>query len=105
MATSLESFSKQGYEEFIIAADLVNVLNTGEEIIIGSSEIFAIDKGAGSATDDILYPFSKTVSGSQLRIRCKGGIESKSPYKITFRAVTNEDNKWEVDVLMRVKEL
>ena len=105
---ALDNFSKQPYETFPIEAEFGNVLLEGEEIIAATSDVSAL-KGDGStdATSDILTVAQKAVNsaGSALQIRVKDGVAADSPYKITFRAVTDLNNKWEKDVEMTVEEL
>ena len=101
---ALETFTKQPYEAFGISADLVNVLETGETIVAGSSTVTAVDKDGNPATSEVLNTGSKAVDGSKLVIQCQDGTEDKSPYKITFRMVTDSGNQYEVDVKMKIKE-
>lgn len=99
------SFTKQPYEAFGIDGDFVNVLETGETLILGSSSVTAQDKDGNDMTNTVLDQSTIAVDGTKLKIRCQAGIPAESPYKITFRTVTSLDNQFEVDVNMKVKEI
>lgn len=101
---ALESFTKQPYEEFMIAGDFSKVLEDTETITLATSTVTAVNKSTGDDTSSaVLDASTKEVDGSQLRCRCKAGLTGEQ-HKITFRAVTSEENKWEIDVIMKVKE-
>lgn len=103
---ALEDFSKQPYETFPIDADFVNVLVDEETIILASSDVSALKSdGSTDATSIVLTVAQKAVDGSALQIRVKAGVVADSPYKITFRAVTSNNNKYEKDVEMTIEEL
>ena len=100
----MDEFTKQPYEEFVISGDFVNVLVGTESIIAGSSDITAIDTSTEQdSTTEVVDIATKTVSGSQLRVRCQAGDDGED-HKITFRVKTTQDNKFEIDVLMHVVE-
>jgi hypothetical protein len=98
----MESFTKQSYEEFVIAGDFVNVLEAGETLVLADCDIKAYDSSDTDVTSSILE--NKAVSGSQLQITVKDGSNSSSPYIISFYAETSDGNKWELDVKMKLKE-
>jgi hypothetical protein len=101
----MDSFTKQPSEEFYIAGGFTNVLQTGETIVEGSSTVTAVDTSDDSdASTIVLEQATKTVDGVYLKMQCKAG-ENNGKYKITFRASTSDGNLFEVDVLMRVKEI
>ncbi len=102
---ALDNFSKQPYETFPIEADFVNVLVDGETITLGTSDVSAKKADDTDATSDVLTVAEKAVDESSLQIRVKDGVEADSPYKITFRAVTSNNNKYEKDVEMTIEEL
>lgn len=112
---ALEFFTKQNYEEFFIAGDFVDVITTtGETLTLGSCTVEAIDKAGNDVADVVLEQATKKLDDSpdsatgftdnMLAIRCRAGEQAKSPYKITFKGVTSELNKWEVDINMKIKE-
>lgn len=98
----METFARQIYEEFPIAGDYVNVLETGETLVLATSSVLAEDKDGTDVSDTVLDQATKEVSGSQLKILVRAGSVSASPYKITFRAVTSNGYKWEIDAEMVV---
>lgn len=103
----MESFQKQPYEAFVIAGDFASVIQTGEAINEANSTVIAADKTTGDdMTIEVIMPGSKTVDGTQLKAQVKGGVSGVT-YKVTFRIETDAipANKWEIDVLMKVKEL
>jgi len=100
----MESFEKQPYEEFVIAADFVNVLEDAETIESGPT-VTATDVDGEDAVLDIIDDTTISVSGSQVLVLVKAGVELSSPYQITFQCVTSNGNKWELDVHMFVREL
>ena len=109
---SIESFTKQNYEQFFIAGDLVNVLETGESIVLADTTITAINSDGDDATTEVLQPATKALDDSpnggtnnMVKIRVQEGAEADSFYKITFRIPTDQDNKWEIDIKMKIKEL
>ncbi len=102
---ALDDFSKQPYETFPIEADFVNVLADEETITLATSDVSAKKSDDTDATSDVLTVAEKAVDGSALQIRVKAGVAADSPYKITFRAVTSDNNKYEKDVEMTVEEL
>lgn len=100
----MEEFEKQPYEAFFIAGDFDDVLEDGEVINESSSLVTAVDKEGTDATFIVLEGATKTIVGTVLKVRCKGGDETLSKYKITFRILTDVGNKWEIDCKMKVKE-
>lgn len=110
---SVESFEKQNYESFFIAADLVDVLEAGESIDLTNTTITAVKTdGITDATAIILQPATKALDDSpdggtnnMVKIRVQAGVEADSPYKITFRIPTDLNNQWEIDTKLKIKEL
>ena len=99
-------FSKQAYEKFTVGADFSNVMDTDESISVSSSEVVAVDNAGTDVSDTVLVSGSKAVdsTGQQLNIRVQAGTESGSPYKITYKAVTDVGEYYEIDQYMQVKE-
>lgn len=104
---ALDNVTKQSYETFIIAADFGNNMTTDEELTLESCDVSAMKSGgsAGDSTDIVLTVAQKAISGTLLQIRVKGGVEADSPYKITFKGVTDLNNKWEKDINLTIEEL
>jgi len=101
---ALDSFTKQSYESFIVSANFENNMITDETLTEAECTVTAQDKDGSDASSTVLDSTSMAVSGTSLQIRVKAGEESKSPYKITFKAVTSLNNKWEKDVNMVISE-
>jgi len=103
---SVEHFYKQPDETFFVAANYVDVLSTGETIVVGNSEVSAVDEDDNDATGDILEVASLVVQDTtKLAVRVKAGVETGSPYKITINGVTSLSNNFEVDIEMRIEDL
>ncbi len=103
----LESTLKQGFERYFIYGDFSTVLETGETLDVNNANtgVTAIDKDGGNATATVIDDASKYVDGSSFYIRIKDGVEAESPYKITIKVETSLGNRWEVDGLIKIKEL
>jgi hypothetical protein len=100
---ALESFTKQPYEEFVIAGEFSAVLAVAETI--STPLMTAINKKTGTdTTATVIEAGTVAVNGTRVQARCKAGAD-KETHKITIRAETSDQNKWEIDVLMKVKEL
>lgn len=99
---ALAKFTKQISETFPISVDFSDNMASSE--IILSEDISATDNVGADATTDVLSDPGN--DGAQAAtVRVLAGTEALSPYKITFKATTDEDNVWELDVLMKIKEL
>lgn len=102
----LKHFYKQPAESFFIDANFEDVLTTGEDIILNSSDIVAEDKDGTDVTATVLDTSVKYIlDATKLAVRVQNGSEAASPYKITFTIVTDLGNTWEVDVELRVEEV
>ena len=113
---SIESFQKQKYEQWFISADLMTVngslLEEGENIDLVNTTITATDKDGEDATDDVLQVGTKALTDSPdggtdngVKVRVQAGVEDLSSYKITFRIPTDRDNRFEIDIKQKIKEL
>jgi len=110
--------TKQSYEEFRIHADFGLNMEIGEALAVGSCTIVCIDKDNQDVTVTLLDDTTKAVingdappdgSGvvnAALQVLIRGGTESASPYKYTFKGVTDltPPNKWEKDISLKIKE-
>jgi len=101
----MNSIEKQPDETFIIESDFVNVLTESETIQLSESTVNAVDVNGDDATSEVLDLGTKMVEDSKLKIRIKEGNSDYSPYKITFKAVTDENNIYELDIILEVKEI
>lgn len=104
---AIESFAKQSWEEFVVAGSIEDVVASGELIDLSPSLVIAEDKEGVDVSTTVLDQLTKTKDDTlhYLKIRCKAGAEASSPYKITFRVDTDQGNRYEIDVKMKVKEL
>jgi hypothetical protein len=101
----MEYFTKQSWEQFVIAGNFEDVLGSGETISLGSSEVLAYDANDADVTTTVIGSGTLELEGAKLKVKIQAGSEDDSPYKITFRAVTNLENQWELDVRMKVREI
>jgi hypothetical protein len=112
-----DEFAKQPWESYLIGADNSHNLEIGESVIVGTSDIIAVDKDGEDATDDVLDNDDKTVqtadaadikatpvTNGMLVTRVLAGTEALSKYKITFKAITSNGNQYETDVKMKIKD-
>ena len=102
---ALDKFQKQPHEKYFIGVNYSKALGSSEAIVLSSTEILATDSNGVDATADVLEDGSAAVDGSVLLIRVMSGLEERAPYKLTFRAHTDQGNIFEKDVNMRIKEL
>jgi hypothetical protein len=113
-----DEFAKQPWETYIICADNSENLGTGESVVLATSDIIAEDKDGNDVSSDVLDNTEKTVqtadaedikvtpvTNGMLCTRVKAGTEALSKYKITFKAITTDDNQYETDVKMRIKDV
>lgn len=103
---SLTKTEKQSYESYYIYGDFSKVMNEGETI--SSYDTSAVDKDGADATATVIEASSEIIGTgddfAKLYVRIKAGVEAESPYKITIKIVTSNDNKWEVDGQLVIKE-
>ena len=112
-----EEICKQPNETYLFGVDYSQVLEEGEYILVGTSTITAVDNEGNDATSDVLDNTDKVVqtadeddisvtpiTNGMLATRIKGGTEALSKYKLTYLAQTSNENTYEKDVLMRIKD-
>ena len=99
-------FSKLPYESFTINGSFEYVIGTGEELSLASCDVVAEDKNGNDATDTVLVNGSKTVSsdGLKLHIKVQGGTVAGSPYKITYKGVTDVGEDYYIVQYMEIEE-
>ena len=106
--------TKQGWEEYFIAGSIIHVQKDGiEKVVLGTSTIEAIDSEGDDALAVIVDVATKKLdddtegsyTDNMLAVKCKGGVEDKSPYIVTFKMVTTEGQKWETEMKVVVKEI
>jgi hypothetical protein len=102
----METVTKQPYEQFWIGVDFSNNLQYNEVIDTSLSTVTAMDKDGVDATAELIVPNMLRSTGTRLMAQIKNGVELNSPYKVTFRIVTNAtpSNKWEHDVQVLVHD-
>lgn len=119
---------KQPFEEWVIAADFSDNMDIagGEDLVIGNCTIEAVDVNGNDATENgslnaaaqICDTTTKAIgTGAEqgyLKVLVKAGLETeevndetvdRSPYKITFKGITDAPEKWEKDVIVTVRNL
>jgi hypothetical protein len=108
---ALGKFKKQSFEEFVIAANFTNNMNIPtEDLVLGNCTVTAVDNAdadvTATVTDQATLAIGAGDEQGYLKILIRAGTEAGSPYKITFRGVTNSTppEKWEKDVQMTIEE-
>ena len=102
---ALESFTKQNYEEFVIAGNFNENMEVGE--LITSQTMSARDKDNNDVTSTVIDGTTVVNDGDgRVQGLIKAGDEALAPYVVTFKCVTDSIpvHKWEIDVKMKVKE-
>jgi len=104
---SLGTFTKQPAEKFVIAFSFADELGDDEAIVINSSTVTAMDNTGVDVTADVLESITKVLADTAIKIQVKAGTVEKAPYKLTARAVTDTSpaNLFELDIIMKIKEL
>ena len=92
-------FQKQPSERFPISMDFTDWLAVGETIATIRS--VTATKGETDVTEEIID--GSSIDGNKIKTVVKSG-DSGSQYKITFEITTSDDNDYEDDVLMLVKD-
>ena len=111
---ALENFTKQSWEEFRIDVDFGNNMDSGEELNLGSCVFTGYDASGATCTTAIadlstmtlINGSSTGMTSSSLQLLVRAGEEANSPYKLTFKGVTDlsPPHKWEKDIAMKIKE-
>ena len=98
----MNRFCKQSSEEYTVAIDFDEVLDTDETIT--KKTITAIIHGStgDDVTDSVIL--SSAIVSRTVTIKVKNGIDGKT-YKITTIIETSADNIYEEDILMKVREI
>ena len=102
---ALDKVTKQPYEVFWVSSSFANDLGATEGI--DSVAITAVDSAGTVSTDIVLVPATPTITGQICYVQVQAGTVALSPYKITFRIISDEtpENKWENDISLVIKEL
>lgn len=104
---------KQPYEEFVVAADFSKNMDVagGEDLVLGSCTVVAEDVNGDDATSDVTDQGTISIgTGTEqgwLKCLVKAGTVALTPYKVSFRGVTDSTpaEKWEKDVIVKIKEV
>ena len=108
---------KQAYEAFYIAGSILEwqADDSTEVVILATSTVIAedaagtdvsatfLDQGTKRLDDDTDGDFDDNMLS--IRLASDGGAEADSPFKVTFKIITDEGNYFEVDVRVEVKEI
>lgn len=103
----MKTFTKQSSEIMPVYGDFSDALVSGEIIesinIVGAVE----DKDGTDVTATIMVVGSEVVNtdGNVASITVQAGTEAASPYKITITVTTSDDNVYEVDGRMRIRDV
>jgi len=103
----MHTLVKQPGETFWIRGGITNVISGEESIVIGSCSVTAVDVNGSNAADIIDAAGIAVDDTTKVKVRVKKDttIEAESPYKITFKIVTDGGNTWEVDVYLQIRDL
>ncbi len=108
---------KQSWEAFYIAGSILpwQEDDTTETVVLNSSMVLAEDRDGNDVSLTFIEQGTKVLGtdpdgdfiSNMLAIRLKGdgGVEADSPFKVTFRMVTDEGNQFEVDIMVYVREI
>lgn len=101
MASAIGTYIKQPYEEVFITVDFNERLGAAEEIVSG--EVIVTDKG-GAADYSVTMTGALFHTEKTLICMIKGGEHNRF-YNASYRIVTDKSQKFEADVIIRVKEI
>lgn len=110
---SIESFEKQTWESWPVWGSILNVQTATETVDETKSTVIAMDKDGNNVSTTFLDQSTITkgtdpdgdYTDNMIGMRCQGGSLSATPYYITFRIWTSENNKYEVDVKVKIKQI
>jgi hypothetical protein len=95
---------KKPWESFYISATFTNGMDDGEVLNDDSSTIIAKDRDGNDVSTTFLNAASieTIVASDKMRVQIQAGTEALAPYTVGFRAITDNDNKLELDVIVNV---
>lgn len=108
---------KQSWEAFYIAGSILPWQEDGstEVVELATSTVIAEDVDGTDVSVTFLVQGTKVLSSDpdgdftnnmlSIRLAGDGGLEADSPFKVTFKMITDEGNQFEVDVMVYVKEI
>ena len=122
----MHTIKKQSYEEFYVWGNFARPepnevgLGDGENLDATAisdppnspdggagvyyNHVVAVDAD-GNDAPQILEDESLLIDGQKLGIRVKDGISDESPYKLTFRSVAEDGQRFEIDVKVKIKNI
>jgi hypothetical protein len=100
----MDRLEKQSYEEFTISTDFSRNMSDIESL--SSYSVTATDNSGGDASTIVLNQATISSEGaSKVKILVRAGTEALSPYKLTFKCITNLGHRWEYDLQLKIKEI
>ena len=103
----LSKTEKQSWEAYYVYANFAENMVDGETIDTIVS-VVAVDANGDDATSTLIESSTEQVIPAEphrVYFRIQNGEEALSEYKTTTKIVTSTGNKWEVDGLVKIKEL
>ncbi len=103
---------KQPFEQFAVHGSIIDVQTTSEKVVLGTSSISIQDKDGLDVTADILVSGSEALSNdprgdyveNMLTCKIKDGVVESSPYWVSFLIITDQGNKYEIDLQVTIYE-
>ena len=86
----MDLFSKQIWEEITITGEFKDVMSDSETLE-ATSTVTAMDKNGDDVSATVLGVVG--INAQNITVLTKAGTEALSPYKITFKAITNSRSK------------
>lgn len=108
---------KQSWEAFYIAGSILPWQEDGstEVVDLATSTVIAEDAEGTDVSATFLEQATKALDDDpdgdfsdnmlSMQLKGEGGLEADSPFKVTFKIITDEGNQFEVDVRVEVKEI
>ena len=108
---------KQSWEAFYIAGSILPWQEDGstEVVVLATSTVVAEDVDGTDVSATFMEQATKCLADDpdgdftdnmlSMQLKGDGGAEADSPFKVTFKMITDEGNQFEVDVQVIVKEL
>ena len=107
---------KQTWEAFYIAGSILPWQEDGstEVVVAATSTVVAEDVDGTDVSATFMEQATKVLDSDpdgdftdnmlSMRLKGEGGVAADSPFKVTFKMITDEGNQFEVDVMVYVKE-
>lgn len=105
---ALGKTEKQSYEAYFIHGDFSSVM-TSPEIIDTIISLVVLDSDGTDVSNDLIESGSQSIGTDddifKVFFRIQNGDSAGSPYKFTVKIETDTGNRWEIDGLIKIKEL